>query len=222
MTDPNTVYSESHLFNWLETIVEGIALTFGSRCEVILHDLRDLDHSIVKIMNGHVTGRTEKGSITDLGLEFLKQGKKKNLNLNYPSMTRDGRSLKSSTMVFRNPEGTPVASICINFDVADILSLSAALNEIFSVNATPEEQPVKESFNTDIQSTLNQIVDSTVQEFAKAVSALSRDEKIEIVRRLEKKGAFLIKGAIKLISTRLNVSKFTIYNYLDQVRSQDG
>lgn len=212
--------NESLMFQWLETVVEGIALTFGSRCEVILHDLKNLDHSIIKIMNGHVTGRTEKGSITDMRLQFLKEAKQENLNINYPSTTKDGRLLKSSSIVFRNHDGLPVASICINFDISDILSLNLALNEIFTINKISDSQQAKETFNTDIESTLTELFDKTVQQSGKSIPALSKEEKIEIVRRLEKKGAFLIKGAIKLISTRLNVSKFTIYNYLEQIRSE--
>jgi len=49
---------------------------------------------------------------------------------------------------------------------------------------------------------------------------MGRGDKIEIVRQLEDQGVFLIKGAVKFIAKKLNVSKFTIYNYLDQVRTE--
>lgn len=38
--------------------VKGLAETFGSNCEVVLHDFSDLQHSIIAIENGHVTGRS--------------------------------------------------------------------------------------------------------------------------------------------------------------------
>ena len=66
----------------LKTVVDGIAGTFGPRCEVVLHDLSTLDHSIIKIANGHVTGRTIGGSITDQGLRQLRSDDKNNLMLN--------------------------------------------------------------------------------------------------------------------------------------------
>lgn len=38
-------------------LVDCIADLFGSYCEVVLHDLSDPEHSIIKIRIGHVTGR---------------------------------------------------------------------------------------------------------------------------------------------------------------------
>jgi len=44
----------------LKPVVDGIATMFGKNCEVVLHDLRNLERSIVAIANGHVTGRILK------------------------------------------------------------------------------------------------------------------------------------------------------------------
>jgi predicted transcriptional regulator YheO len=55
------ISKEAFLIESLKVVVDGIARTFGSRCEMVLHDIRNLinlDHSIVKIANGHVAGRT--------------------------------------------------------------------------------------------------------------------------------------------------------------------
>ena len=40
-------------------LAHGLALQFGPNCEVVVHDLEteDVDHSIVVIENGHVSGR---------------------------------------------------------------------------------------------------------------------------------------------------------------------
>ena len=40
-------------------LARGIAQQFGSNCEVVVHDLdsNDVEHSIVAIENGHVSGR---------------------------------------------------------------------------------------------------------------------------------------------------------------------
>lgn len=48
----------SHLQFCLQ-LARGIAQQFGSNCEVVVHDLdsNDVEHSIVAIENGHVSGR---------------------------------------------------------------------------------------------------------------------------------------------------------------------
>jgi predicted transcriptional regulator YheO len=203
--------------------VDGIARTFGSRCEVVLHDLRNfrnLHRSIVKISNGHVTGRTVGGAITNQGLAFLKSGREENLLLNYSSVTKDGRPLKSSTIVFRDDKRKPIASICINFDMTDIMNFNGVIQEIFRISEEEHPQAL-ETFQVDTVSTLNRIADETIRKTGKALRSMERKDKIEIVGKLEDEGFFLIKGAIKLIAAKLNVSKFTIYNYLEQIRNKN-
>ncbi|MBE0528035.1 MAG: PAS domain-containing protein, partial [Thermoleophilia bacterium] len=46
-------------------IVRGLAEMFGPDCEVVLHDVRRLPHSIVAIENGVVSGRTVGDVPTD-------------------------------------------------------------------------------------------------------------------------------------------------------------
>ena len=53
-------------------IVRGLAEMFGPDCEVVLHDVRRLPHSIVAIENGDVTGRTVGDVPTDRMLRNLR------------------------------------------------------------------------------------------------------------------------------------------------------
>lgn len=214
---------EVFLIESLKTAVDGIARTFGPRCEVVLHDLRNLrnlEHSIVKIANGHVTGRTVGGPISDRGLKDIRSKPEWELSINYASVTRDGRPLKSSTVLFRNDRGKLIAALCINFDVADILSLNTVIQDIFAISEEAEQAGPIETFVGDMVSTLNEIADKVIRKVGKAIPSMGREDKIEIVRQLEEQGFFLIKGAIKLIAAKLHVSKFTIYNYLEQIRSK--
>ena len=41
-------------------------------------------------------------------------------------------------------------------------------------------------------------------------------------RRLDERGAFLIKKSVEQVAERLGVSRFTIYNYLDQANRDGG
>ncbi len=55
-----------------------IAKISGPRCEVLLHDLSDLEHSIIFLENGNITGRAVGGGITDFALRTVFS---KNFNL---------------------------------------------------------------------------------------------------------------------------------------------
>jgi predicted transcriptional regulator YheO len=210
----------SFLFEYLKIVVDGIAGTFGRRCEVVLHDLSDLKRSIIKIENGQVTGRSVGGSITDQGLKSLRNDTGENLLINYPSTTEDGRFLKSSTFLFRDRQGVPAAAICVNFDVTDILNFTTAIDDIFGFPEETDGKNAIETFQGDAITTLNEIADKTIRKAGKAIPSMGKSDKIKIIRQLEDQGFFLIKGAIKFIANKLIVSKFTIYNYLDKVREE--
>ena len=135
--------NETFLIESLKVVVDGIAGTFGSRCEVVLHNLRNLrnlSHSIIKIANGHVRGRAIGGAITDEGLRYLKSGRKEDLLINYSSRARDGKLLKSSTMMFRNKKKEPIVAICINFDITDIMNYHGVIEDIFKVSEDKREE----------------------------------------------------------------------------------
>lgn len=217
------ISKDESLIKSLKVVVNGIAKTFGPRCEVVLHDLRNLkklDHSIVEIANGHITGRTIGGSITDQGLRYFRGGGKDDLIVNYASLTKDGRPLKSSTMTFKNDKGKPIAAICVNLDVTDIVNFNMVIQDMFKVTEKPQQNGPTETFEEDMASTLTDMANKAIRGVAKAIPSMKREDKVEVVRRLENQGFFLIKGAIKLIARKLNVSKFTIYNYLAQIRAQ--
>ena len=52
----------------LEQIAQDIAAEFGNDCEVVIHDLKtkEPEHSIIYIVNGHITGRRKDGEVTVL------------------------------------------------------------------------------------------------------------------------------------------------------------
>jgi predicted transcriptional regulator YheO len=210
----------SSLIESLKIVVDGIAGTFGPRCEVVLHDLRNLDRSIVKIVNGHVTGRSVGGSITDQGLKDLRKGTD-DLILNYRSVTSRGRSLKSTTIVFRDGRAKPTAAICINLDITDILAFNNQIQHMFGAAEAGHEEKQSETFEKDVASTLDKMASKAIRGIGKQIQSLSKEERMDIVRDLDTQGFFLIKGAIKILASKLKLSKFTIYNYLDEIKSQD-
>ena len=104
----NSVNEQSEL---LKSVMDLLEKQFGSRCEVVLHDLtKDYNHTIVDIRNGYLTGRKIGGSGTNLGLEVLNGKDQDGNRFNYVIHTRDGKIFRSSSIYFRNDEGKVVGS----------------------------------------------------------------------------------------------------------------
>jgi predicted transcriptional regulator YheO len=209
------------LIDTLSIVADGIAGMFGPRCEVVLHDFRDLSCSIVKILNGHVTGRYVGGCMTDFGLQILKQDVSINLFLNYAAMTTDARQLKSSTMLFREEGGEPAAALCINMDTTEMVHYGRLIQEFFSPaqQPHPKEGPF-ETFQEDIGATLHEAARKVLDKVSTPISSMKKEDRIKIVAELENRGFFLIKGSVNYLARKLRISKFSIYGYLEEARAR--
>ena len=80
-------------------LAHGLALQFGPNCEVVVHDLEteDVDHSIVVIENGHVSGRKLGDGPSHIVFESMHEGTADVHDREpYLTKTTDGKLLKSS------------------------------------------------------------------------------------------------------------------------------
>lgn len=197
-----------------------IAAQFGPRCEVVLHDLtRDYNHTIVTIENGHVTGRVVGGSGSNLGLPVLSaQQETEGDRYNYFSQTKDGRTLRSSTTYFRNPEGQIVGSLCINYDLSDLTQVENTLRDILMYPAA--ENGPEEIFADNVGEILDHLTTQCREYIGRCGQEMSKEEKIRAIEFFDSKGAFLISKAGEHIRRFLNISKYTLYNYLEISRSK--
>lgn len=198
-------------------VVKGLSETFGPNCEVVLHDFTNLQESIVAIENGQVTGRSMGSPMMEASLKMVMNDAVDQDNINYTGKSADGRVLKSSTMFIRDESGKVLGCMCINFDITELVAARRVMNDIMKINE--ENMPKHEESNLNVVSgVLTDIVNETIAVVGKPVIYLTKEEKVQIVDRLDQKGAFLIKGAIDHVAEVLCVSRYTIYNYLDEIR----
>ena len=98
----------------LEQIAQDIAAEFGTDCEVVIHDLKtkEPEHSIIYIVNGHVTGRNVGDGPSDAVFDGIRQkGRGSDCapadHNGYLMKTADGKILKCSTSYIKNKEEKP-------------------------------------------------------------------------------------------------------------------
>lgn len=198
-------------------IVEGISKTFGKNCEVVLHDFSKMQSSIVSIENGHVTGRSVGSPMTEVGLKAVRKGNIKDNIINYTGKSLEGRVLKSSTMFIKDENDEVLGCLCINFDLSELVVAKKVIDNITKTEVSETEKSSDESGNR-VNDVLIDIVKNTLEEMGKPVAYMGKEEKVNIVKKLDNQGAFLIKGAIDYVAKVLCVSRYTIYNYLDEIR----
>ena len=200
----------------LRRIAHGLALQFGSNCEVVVHSLADcdIDHSIVAIENGHVTGRKLGDGPSHVVLEALQQGDAVSDHLGYLTRTKDGKILKSSTIYLRGADGHLQYILAINFDITGLLMFDSSLKPLLSTADEPEQKE-PERIVQSVSELLDELIEQSTRLVGKPVALMTKEDKIRAIQFLNKAGAFLITKSGDKISKYYGMSKYTLYSYID-------
>lgn len=216
MVAPDKLY-EKEIFRALIPISDAIAKTFGKYCEVVIHDLRQPDSSLIHV-SGNVTQRSIGAPVTNLVLKKLrKYGNKCEDMIGYKSKTKEGHILKSSTIFIRNSGGEIIGSMCVNYDITALLN---NIEQFMTLDNSFGEDENEEFFAKDVTEILDTLISQAVSSGGVTIECMDKEDKIKLVRDLDIKGVFLIKGAVDKVALVLGVSRYTIYNYLEQERAK--
>lgn len=230
-------------------VVHALGATFGRDCEVVLHDISDLSASVVAIANGHVTNRDigspatdflvslleragteEDGAASAVGTEAEKDADTPKMHaqraaeqvtgeVNYRSHTEDGRLLKGTTVLIRDKRGAPIGALCINFDLTHLQVATSALEDLSRIDEH-DAVGTEETYPRDATTFLHIMIDQALSRLSKPVALLTKKDNLAVIRELEQSNIFTIKHAVEAVARRLNVSRYTIYNYIDEIRAE--
>lgn len=204
----------------LKQVAAGIAAQFGSSCEVVIHDLsRNPDHSIVAIINGHVSGRKVGDGASNVVMEQLRtQDPEPKDHLCYLTKTPDGKILKSSTVYIRDRKGKVSAILAINYDISRLILMEEALHDLTS---TGEEIPAEPERITNVSDLLDELIQQSVALVGKPAAVMNKEDKVKAIQFLSQNGAFLITKSGDKVAKYFGISKYTLYSYID-MNKQEG
>lgn len=204
-------------FQMMSPLVRGIAATFGRTCEVVLHDFRHPEHSIVEIA-GEVTNRHIGGSMSQIGLEILAQGDAAQDKLNYLIRTSDGQFIKSSTILLRDPHGHIFGALCINLDVTELRFLAHLMGELAGMSS---EQPTAITFGDDVGQIIQAVLREQEIALGHPLTHLTRKERLALFQELDQRGIFTLQRAVPQVAEQLGISRATIYSDLAVAREEN-
>ena len=218
-----SILEERELHPCLKVVLQmmhALAEMLGCRYELILHDLSQLECSVVAV-HGNITNRKPGAPATNFLIQMLKKyGDEAPNSVSYRNVLPDGRILRSTTTFIRDGEGHIVGSLCINQDLTDFMVASKLMKEFTAFNEPePEDHAAhQEVFAYDISEVMEAMVQSEMDTVRVPAAYMQKEDKRAIVERLKSKGVFDIKGSVEYVAERLGVTNFTIYNYLKEVR----
>ena len=203
-------------------IADCIAAQFGSNTEVVLHDYTNgYDQTIEYIVNGHVTGRKIGGCPTDMLFREYAKGIKQPGHFRYVTYAPDGKILRSSSVYLYDGEQRLIGSLCVNQDITHYMELERAFMGLMNTNVFESGMHYenREHYVTSIQELLDSIITQGIAHVGSQPNNMSKNDKMKFLDFLDVRGVFLIQRSTAMICQLLNISKYTLYNYLDEIRS---
>ncbi|RZT10333.1 Predicted transcriptional regulator YheO, contains PAS and DNA-binding HTH domains [Duganella sp. CF402] len=222
------------VINALRPVVPMLAAMAGPHLEVVLHDVSKPENSVIAIANGHISGRSVGSSVlegpqNDRGFAAATRikspdGAVHSIVEDYVTVTADGRELRSASAIFRDASGEPFATLCLNVDLSGFKAAHGWLSQMLKpmvsamVPATPDAPvaPAESQMDTLMQEIISEAVGP-----GGSAETMKREEKIQAVGAMQRRGLFIVKGGVERAAAALGVSRFTVYNYMEQLRRRE-
>lgn len=202
-------------------IVKFMSDFLGAEAEVLLCDA---EKKQVIYVENPLCSETKIGSeIGDLEQKFIDQNihKEKDFIGNYRAFSKERKKLRSSTLFIKDDLGELKGLITINFNVDQYLELRGLIDKIINGNSKNAvltgEKNFYESYNMSFEDMMNSTISEALKKFDVSPERLSYDEKMELIKILDEKGTFLIKGSVAELARALNTTETTIYRYINKL-----
>lgn len=221
--------TNQQIINHYKEIAEFLASCFADNCEIVIHECTDHNNSVVAIYNGDVSGREVGAPATDFALEIIqnKLYEKKSYIANYKTVTKYGKRLRSATFFIKNLQGELIGLMCVNIDVTMFEETTRLLTRIMkgpsevptsgTVESSVPSQDGIETFSSSVEEMIESILDKASPTMP--VDRLNSEEKMEIVKLLNEKGIFILKGGVAAAAKALGISEATVYRYLTKLKN---
>lgn len=209
-------------------LAEFLHLTLGSEYEIILHDLEDKNHSIVYLANGHISGRSKENPATDSTIRFIEDqtAAENDYIISHKGFTKNNKVIRSSSFFIKDENNKLIGMLCINFNGSNYVNLAKSLLRLTHMeNASIETETLASSdFKDEGENQISLAADSLLDDLLDfsdmPADRLNQIEKINIVRELNQKGVFMLKGAVSEVASKLGVSEATLYRYIRTVAKE--
>ncbi len=210
-------------------LADFLGKTLGPEYEIVLHNIDGDNHSIAHIINGNISGRSMDDPRTDLTFKYIQDQtvSKNDYIINNKGIEKNNKVIRTSSLFIKDENNKLTGMLCINFNGSKYVNLAKQILKLTNMeNASIENQylnyPISkiEDISSSITDATDKVVNQSIDASNIPVERLTPEEKIEIVRQLESKGVFMLKGAVSEVAEKLLVSEATLYRYIRIVSNE--
>lgn len=191
----------------------------GPDTELVLYDTKTMKASCV--MHPLDEDMVAGSAMRSLERSFLenKVYEENDYIVNYRALSKRKNKLKSATLFIKDGDGSLTGILTVNMNVDKLIELRDVLNVIVSGKGEVEKKPQQfyDSFEISVEGMVKNSIQAEVCRYGVEPVRLSHQEKMDIVRILDEKGIFLVKGAIAELAAVLETTETSIYRYLNKL-----
>ncbi len=218
-TTTKSTKSKSHadiVLDAMRPVVHMIAESIGRTSEVVLHDFRTPDASVIEIA-GNLTNRGIGAPVNEINKWLLSQGKDVRDKTEKFMRTGRGRTLKTARTLFRERNGQAFGALCINIDVTELLSVARSIADLSGSDELFQEQP---RLVDDIAYVVQAVVAAEEAKTGSRLNMATQSDRMRVFRALQEQGVFTLRRAVPRVAEYFSVSRATIYSYLNEVNGE--
>ncbi len=193
----------------------------GKHTEIVLYDTQEIVH----IENPFDHFRQAGDKLGDAELKFIHEKLYEKMDdvTNYRSLSRDTQKLRSATYFIKDDNQKLLGMLTINSSVNHLVDMRESIDVLINGFDRKEssrglhEPHFFEVFNSSFEDLMTSSIKEMVNKYDVPPERLTLEEKMHIIKALEKRGVFLIKGSVVEVAKALNSSEATIYRYLSRL-----
>src|SRR5699024_11551654 len=104
----------------------------------------------------------------------------------------------------------------INYDYNNMKMFHRVVGELIQVGKQIDKEAEEKVEN--IEGRLEELFEEAVDFVGKLMLYMYKQDRVEMIRYLNEKGTFSIHKSIPFIACKMNVSRYTVYNYIREIK----
>ena len=188
------------------TVADAMVALFGTRVEVVVHDV---PAATIRHIANPLSHRTvgDPSNIDDIDVNTGET-----IIGPYEKINWDGSLIRSISIVQRAVDGSVPFLICVNFDQSDLQAAQRAMQALMP--AAPSIAQPEALFRKDWHERVNVFVTEWCATHDTGVGTLTKPQRKDLLRALEASGALAERNAAAYVARVLGISRATVYNDL--------
>lgn len=197
-------------------LVPFLEAVLGRQAEIVLHDLRRNQDTIIAMGGTSFTGRKTGDTLSALGKELSSLADVQPYTSGNRETTPQGHELRTNTFFIKDSDQRLIGLLCIHMDISFPLQAMEYLSAVIGHGGR--------RFNDDdavltdrVESLADRMIEEALERFPVPVSRMTSKEKHAVIQGLCEQSAFRIKGSVSKVAQRLGLSEPTVYRYLKEI-----